>query len=858
MRVTRTAQLLGGILAVVAMAPARAAEPAARPPALSAADQKLLDGLLKQSLFDPQGAQYVRVKTMCRTVWASEGDVLREGWLVPGQNGKTATVSFADGESIAAPAQDRMKKIDFVDQCRQRYAEAKKPAAEDEDHRAIFQRMHRTALGQIDQPDLVLAAWLYRLNQPELAAKAMAQARRQAAEALRQGDREALPNETDDARMVRLLKEELAWPAFAGMVHAYMVRADDEALGHAERLLRLYPDVVKKEYAQAGAIVGELKRRQAKGTFGKAPPENWPQGFDSWPREKKITWLIDSLEEVDARQWGQPGGVPLGMDRRVAALIEIGDPAVPALIDAVEKDGRLTRSVHFWRDFARSRTVLSVREAALTAVMSILKVRVFEPASTGDNFTERGAGAAAQTARRLREYWNRYGGLPYDERMMKKLTDPKADFTAVREAAHNLANLGEKRTIATTVFSEWFGVPAKRPNPAVAKFTKPTAAEAILAAMDRDLAHHDAGQRDQLYDYERRRIEDSYLGPLVELDDKRIAAELARRYKAATDIRMRRKFATACHDLGDPGPLKAFARDVEKGSLKLPGNNEPNTNENDQPGTVELTAIIASLVHAGTAECDRALYALAAANHPYHALVVERVLSVGPGPHDDEGAWLAHPFCLAILRDPLDDTKPTGATWKIEKDCLEWTSGQGSSSQSIPEYLADPAARRQQAVERKCDQVAVKLGDLVVGVAPYSPLLKDADARLAAMKRLLDRYRGHFRLLTATEAESLGLTLWHPMFVPDVAPLGRPATAADVEKGRAIFHLDGKGKLARVTLPAVATLRERKPSEQPLRVLVVQAEVGQDGKTMYGIIGGGEIRAARAEELTGIKPIAKK
>ena len=59
MRVTRTAQLLGGILAVVAMAPARAAEPAARPPALSAADQKLLDGLLKQSLFDPQGAQYV-------------------------------------------------------------------------------------------------------------------------------------------------------------------------------------------------------------------------------------------------------------------------------------------------------------------------------------------------------------------------------------------------------------------------------------------------------------------------------------------------------------------------------------------------------------------------------------------------------------------------------------------------------------------------------------------------------------------------------------------------------------------------------------------------------------------------------
>ena len=161
------------------------------------------------------------------------------------------------------------------------------------------------------------------------------------------------------------------------------------------------------------------------------------------------------------------------MDRRVAALIEIGDPAVPALIDAVEKDGRLTRSVHFWRDFSRDRTVLSVREAALTAVMSILKVRVFEPASTGDNFTARGEDTAVKTAQRLREYWKTYGGLPFDERMMKTLADPKADFEAVREAAHNLGSLGEKRTLTTTVFSDWFGTPAKRPNPAVAKFTKP-------------------------------------------------------------------------------------------------------------------------------------------------------------------------------------------------------------------------------------------------------------------------------------------------------------------------------------------------------------------------------------------------
>ena len=262
------------ILAIAALAPTEAAEPAAKATGLSAADQKLLDGLMKQFLFDPKGAQYVRVKTTCRTVWASTGEILREGWLVPGQNGKIATVCFTDGESIAAPGKDRIEKIDFLDQCRKRYADAKKPAADDEDHRAVFQRMHQTALGQIEQPDLALAAWLYRLDQPALAAKAL----ERAAETRESGNREAPPHEKEEARMVRVLKEELAWPAFAAMVHAYMVRADEEALAHGERLLRLYPDIVKTEYAQAEAIVGELKRRKAKGTFGKEPAYDTAEG----------------------------------------------------------------------------------------------------------------------------------------------------------------------------------------------------------------------------------------------------------------------------------------------------------------------------------------------------------------------------------------------------------------------------------------------------------------------------------------------------------------------------------------------------------------------------------------------------
>ena len=51
---------------------------------------------------------------------------------------------------------------------------------------------------------------------------------------------------------------------------------------------------------------------------------------------------------------------------------------------------------------------------------------------------------------------------------------------------------------------------------------------------------------------------------------------------------------------------------------------------------------------------------------------------------------------------------------------------------------------------------------------------------------------------------------------------------------------------------------QKKRGNRPLRVLVVQAEVGHDGKTTYGIIGNGDIRAAAAEELAGITPIVAK
>jgi hypothetical protein len=806
-------------------------------PALAAEDKTYLDGLMKEFLFDPKGAQRVTVKLTVRTVWAASDQALADGWYVPGAMGKPGRVSFTDGASIPAPPINEMKPVDYLALCKARYLPApdkkEEKKGDDRDFDEVFGKMRRVAVGTVIGDDLAHAAWLSRLGHEGLAARALAAARKI------EGD----PR--------KRLRGELAWSAFAGMVHAYMVRADEEALAHGERLLRLYADEAKdREYRQAAQVVEELKRRQKKGTFGKAPPEKWPDGFDKWDANKKAAYLIDALEEVDARQWGQPGGVDLASDRRVEELIRLGDPAVPDLIDALEKDERLTRSVHFWRDFARSRTVLAVREAVLTALMSILRVRVFEPASTGDNFTARGEEGAREMAKKLRVYWKEYGGLPFDERMMKVLTDPKANFPAKREAAENLATLTQDRRFRTTVHPTIIGDdPPRKPNPAVAKFSKPTAAEAILAALDADLKEYDAKKREEGDDYQRRGIEGTYLSALVELGDTRIAPELAKRAAAAAAVRARRQWAQAAHYLGEFKPFQAFAEDFRAGKVELPAGGE---------GERELRGIVGALINIGTPAAEQALDALADPKHPQHKAVARQVLSQRVrGGFPDEGPWFAHPFCLRILRTALDDTTATGATYVVEKDRLTRKEKGGYSSGGLPEFLADPALRRDEAVERTCDATAMKVSELVVGLPPYHPLFKDTDKRLTALKAALDRYAGNYRHLSWRERDLLGVSPWSPAYVPALRPLGRAATVEDVKAGKAIFHFAGQGKLADLELPAVAVRKRDEKKDRPARLLIVQAEVGPDGTVLCGVIAREDIGAVSVQELANIKSFAQ-
>lgn len=806
-------------------------------PKLSAEDQKYLSGLLGQVVFDPlvdgKQAQRITFPRIFRSAWGSSGEGTAEGWLVPTKPGR---VYLLDGESIAAPPQEKITHVDYLSVCKTHFLPEPKPDPNrSETRRFGFGAMRRTAAGLADE-DLAHAVWLHRLGQDELAAEALRRARE---------DARADPRE--------LLLESLAWHYFAGLVHAYMVRADEEALQSGEVYLRRYaPTKEEKEqqtpekkqargrdYPQAQEIVAELKRRQEKGTFGKEPGEGVPPGFNDWDVQKRIAYWIDQLEEVDARQWGQPGGVDLAGDARVQALIAIGEPAVPALIDTLEKDKRLTRSMHFWRDFARSRTVLSVREAALTAVMSIIRVRVFAPASTGDNFTARGEDQAQEVVAQLRKYWEENGKIPFAERMMKVLTNPKSSLEANLEAARNIATAGETHPLGTTIEA---GLPGSKVDVEVKKslekFTNPTPAEAIIKIMDRVAKDHQ-------YD-----AEDRFLAALVRLQDQRVAAELVKRSELGTDLSARRKYAIASHELGASGPLTKLASEFAADKIKLPlSDGTGRLSEN--PASRELLTLVCAFIELKSPEAERALAAVANPQHSAHKLLGQALLERH---HFEYRGLFGHPYFIPILRRMLDDATDLQGTYKVERDSLLVQSPRSMSSSSLPDFLKNIDKRKPEAKLRAHDQAADQLRNQVLGLPLYHPLLKDADERLVRLKAGLDRYGRRVRPIEAWEAEAIGASFWERNYIIDIPRLDRAATAEDVAAGRAIFHLEGRGKPAKVDLPKAGTpFPVPGHDDQSPFLILVQAEELPGGEVIYGAISAdGPLRIA-AKDLLSVK-----
>ena len=231
-----------------------------------------------------------------------------------------------------------------------------------------------------------------------------------------------------------------AWAMFDRMISAHQRGDEALALATAQQLSEIQPKI-EAECARRGfrqqsyfdsrrqgqnqpylnfldqlpQILADLERR----TKGPARINFTEAGITNYPDQtKRIAALIVDLDQVSARQWSQPGGVNLPEDPIVSALIQEGDPAVEPLLNCVENDKRLTRSVGFGRDFFRSRTVIPVHNAARVALLSILQ------AGFGDGAPE------------IRAYWNKYKDMKLEDRWYAILNDDNAGNRWLEAAAN--------------------------------------------------------------------------------------------------------------------------------------------------------------------------------------------------------------------------------------------------------------------------------------------------------------------------------------------------------------------------------------------------------------------------------------
>jgi hypothetical protein len=793
---------------------------------LTAAECQMLDGLFDDFLFDPTGAQ--RVCVPCSFPCMHFGVSVKsrfKGWLVPGKTDQEDRVYFFDGRSIPAPPKDQIEVLDFIDECHERYSPEIRSTVTDR--------------REVVDSNLFIAAWLHRLGHDALAAEVLSRELGR----FRNGMVEAISFHRRQAALV----------TYNDLLVAFNQRADEKVMKLADLLKRVYPRETQR-LPLVDTIVADLLRRKDEGAFGRKPELTLPGDYSTWTPSRKLPVMVRALDEVDR---------PPPVWRETNALASLGTSVVPELIGVIESDDRLTRSIRRSMNFDDAMTannVVTVRQVALDAIRATLSVQVIDKTLDKRQYGLATHNDIRSTVAALRKYWSEHGELPPDERMMKTLTDPESRQLALREAAVVLA---ERR-----YGPEWMDPFKEMPKPheAIDKFTEPTAAQAILAAMERDLKQPFVAAEDSEDD--REAVRQQYLTALVKLGDSRIGPRLVDGYRQATGVSERCQWALAALKLGSAAPIVELARDFETGQLQLATTAldreaDPYTDRAIPSHFVlegkrdELMNMMDCLAEAGRPETSRALYAVTDPDHRFHRRVARRVfISCSANAFDTYAHWSNHPFYVGMLRRRMDCETDVGGVYELDERVYRYRNEilRCSQGSPVPKLLQISSMCGREASERACDGAAIRVWHCLFGVPAYHPLFKDAAERLAVMKAAVDSYRGRYRVLTRDERKLLedGNYFVAPRFAPRIAALDRPATEKDVLEGNAVFHLEGKGKPIGEKLPFWARLTDPPPAPDREFALVVQAEVNENGETIYGAVTASGLTQLQPKDLTPI------
>lgn len=444
--------------------PPRQAEPWGPPPTslprfLVSATATLFD----QGLADPRGCEYRAIRIAVGGVRGGQAhEVATSGWVLPAADGEKLRYAIA-WSGLVYPLAGTGGPADLDADVRAALGDGagadapKSPRARQRAFNGLGVN-NEAASVSVATPLPIKVCLLLRLGRADLAEAVWAAGLGLDGAPKPGGPRPKLDLNSYNVSYLSLATD-LAWYHFDRAICAHMRGDDPLALADARALDALARAVDTKAEAlgfarpdrqaarpgkaapyieflrQLPEILADQERREKERAAPQAPPRG----------EGRVAALIRDLDEVAARQWGQPGAVVLGESPIIRNLIAEGDAAVEPLIRALRSDDRLTRSVGFHRDFFRSRTILRADQAAYTALAGILKVTNFAPPDPS------GAGGGPRSrkevADQIQAYWEKNRGIPLVERWYRTLADDRAGGAAWLEAAGNITQPENVRTI---------------------------------------------------------------------------------------------------------------------------------------------------------------------------------------------------------------------------------------------------------------------------------------------------------------------------------------------------------------------------------------------------------------------------
>lgn len=609
-------------------------------------------------------------------------------------------------------------------------------------------------------------------------------------------------------------------------------------------------------------------------------------GLKQLPQPQRIAELIRHLDDVDARQNGQPGFVEVFSHPIVKALIAEGPPAVDALLDAGDQDKRLTRSVSYRRDFFTDRHFITVKELALACFAKITE------------FTE-----IQRPVSELRTWWAANRNSSPAERCFLQLAEdiPPTNEPPLPSNAKSVERQQRDQRESERIsayYRRWEGAAERivtrryRPNDALTP-GRPT--EIVLLPPDgeelrnrrtpsvsdllrkRALQLSETTEGRQGFDYNRGARIALMLFSWDPNGSETLSTlqELTRRCLAFQNTRLKRegeegygmgrwiaRLTLARIRLGDTEAVSEYAAWLRTISPHFLGSGINDTllplwAAMDNPEVVHLTEELFTPADGTTPTAWGNLLVDPKSRDNYSVVHMF-----------DSDLIRIHAFQNLVLRRLADTTEAGVATTTKDSPTghsITWLDG------SSMNRGGERAASTQRQVLRTCDRTALVLQTLN-GVPFFDPLdsVENRDTACAAIATYLRRYGPTLGRLNQDPSILFNAgDLSHSDYLGPIFPQrSQPATEEDVRNNRAIFSLSGSGQTIRVVPelsaqipleadwnndPAGQVIQANGKTLHISRGYVWQIEEVFDGKQWqryYGFVGPHGIARAPSNEVT--------